>query len=107
MTTPTSPGWYDDPDQPGHQRWWGESGWADSIVEPGWHDDPNNPKVRRYWDGMEWTKREYQKSSKSIEGTWLISVPRWVVVLCVLLIVLMVAGVAFAVQSLPGVLQHQ
>ena len=29
--------------------------------QPGWYDDPNEPKAQRYWDGQDWTPRRQRK----------------------------------------------
>jgi Protein of unknown function (DUF2510) len=31
--------------------------------QPGWYDDPNEPKAQRYWDGQDWTPRRRRKSA--------------------------------------------
>lgn len=63
MTTPA--GWYEDPEQPGGQRYWDGHNWTDNKVAPppqpsgqppGWYPDPEQPSGQRYWDGQQWTE---------------------------------------------------
>jgi hypothetical protein len=71
-----APGWYQDPSEPGRQRYFDGARWTDNYYyattsspmysappadpalgqsRPGWYPDPQVQARRRYWDGQQWT----------------------------------------------------
>ena len=66
------PGWYADPVNGRHQRWWSGRGWTaytrtaqDAPVQggarpagarPGWYRNPHNAGELRWWTGRDWSK---------------------------------------------------
>jgi hypothetical protein len=63
-TRPAPPGWYLDPSDGSHERWWDGTRWSEHSRPlgvaapvshpPGWYQDANG--ATRYWDGHEWTE---------------------------------------------------
>jgi len=56
------PGWYGDPWDATHWRWWDGGAWtphaaaaAPRAAPPGWYADPTGTAPQRWWDGREWT----------------------------------------------------
>lgn len=56
------PGWYADPWDATHWRWWDGGAWtphaaaaAPRVAPPGWYADPTGAAPQRWWDGREWT----------------------------------------------------
>lgn len=86
MTTPA--GWYEDPEQPGGQRYWDGYDWTDNKVVPpslpseqptmdtptGWYADPQQPRRWRYWDGEQWTEHYSDDSQEQEPGAF----RRWI-----------------------------
>jgi hypothetical protein len=51
-------GWYDDPKDPGQDRYWDGEQWTHDVrvrTSPGWYEDPDRFGAERYWDGAAWT----------------------------------------------------
>lgn len=64
-----SAGWYEDPDDPAHDRYWNGQLWTDQRRSktgesnqnqaPGWFPDPVDGQGMRYWDGAQWSGYTY------------------------------------------------
>lgn len=87
-------GWYQDPLNAAHSRWWDGREWTqltqnagpDTMVIPtaavtpvppgspgaGWFADPGNPHFQRYWDGVAWTQHVAPASPGYPGGTTVI-----------------------------------
>lgn len=53
---PTPAGWYEDPDQPGSQRFWDGAEWTELRTPPGYYPaQDGRPNTLQYWDGVQWT----------------------------------------------------
>lgn len=81
MTGPP-PGWYDEPDSPGRERWWDGEQWtehrrsggpeasgmslATSATPEGWYPEPGMRGSMRWWDGQQWTAERRKASADEL-----------------------------------------